>query len=428
MLRLGRAEIIGDVGNNAPSNWNKSMDVSVEWPKVDAAILVGSDDPSQVHEGTATGRVGRYLATLTAAKSGINILGIIHGETRVDDVGHEHFGFKDGVSQPGVRGVDAPDDRLHNPDQGNPGQDLLHPGEFVLGYPRQIPAPKAGSDGPNPCQGINAGETFYTTDPEGSKTVLPPWARNGSFLVFRRLAQDVKGFRESIDQIAATLKIAPDLLGAKLVGRYQSGAPLEALKFQSGIGEYLPPLTDPGVKNPALANSNSLNNHFEYGDDEDGGIVPLASHIRKAYPRDQTPEHEAGTAKPTAAGAESRTQSHRLLRRGIPFGNSLNAPAGGKPADPRGLLFFAYQSDIERQFEFVQRAWVGDPDFPKKGAGQDPIIANSTAQGPIAGCPFHKDGDKSKCPVSFKHFVATRGGQYFFSPSIKTLGEWLKGA
>ena len=425
---VGRASEIGDQGDNAPAYWDKDMDVHVnKWESVGAAILVSSDDPSQLVDQPQS-RVGRYLATLRSKDSGLVILGIIVGETRVDDVGHEHFGFKDGVSQPGIRGVDAPDDALHNPDQGNPGQDLLHPGEFVLGYPRQIPAPEdAGPGGPNRCQGIIAGETFYTTDPEGSKTVLPPWALNGSFLVFRRLAQDVKGFRDSIDVNAALLGLTPELLGAKLVGRYKSGAPLEALRNQAGIGEYHPPLTDPGAAHahPALANSNSINNYFEYGDDADGIIVPLASHIRKAYPRDHEPKNEFGTPKPTPEGSESRTQTHRLLRRGIPFGKSLDEPQGGKPGDARGLLFFAYQSDIERQFEFVQKHWVNDENFPEKDAGQDPIITNDSVAGEIKGCPFHVKANAAKCPVSFKHFVKTRGGQYFFSPSIPTLGDWL---
>lgn len=427
---VGRASAIGDIGGNAPAQWNDGMDVVVaKWENVGAAILVSSDDPAQLSTSLPDCRLGRYLAVLNGANSGLKVVGIIRGETRVDDVGHEHFGFKDGVSQPGVRGIDAPDDPLHKPDQGNPGQDLLHPGEFVLGYPRQIPQPvdpdPDHDDGPNPNPGIVAGDDFYTTDPPASKTKLPLWAHNGSFLVFRRLAQDVKGFRDSVAHNATQLGIAPDLLGAKLVGRYRSGAPLEALLTHAGTGEYQPPNNDPGVAHPDLANSNSINNYFEYKDDEDGDIVPLASHIRKAYPRDQVAKLEFGTPDPTIAGAESRTQTHRLLRRGIPFGKSLNTAEGGMPNDPRGLLFFAYQSDIERQFEFVQHHWVNERDFPETGAGQDPIITNSSTGGPIKGCPFHPKANAAKCPITFQHFVKTRGGQYFFSPSLDTLRAWL---
>ncbi len=421
---------IGDVGENEGAHWNEGMDVSVAWDKVDAMIIVASDDPAQLDRLASGSRLAKYLARLNASSSGLNILGVIRGETRLDagpdQVGHEHFGFKDGVSQPGIRGIDSPDDSLHNPNQGNPGQDLLHPGEFVFGYPTQrAETPPEGLEPPNPCQGPLSDSGF------------PGWIRNGSFLVFRRLAQDVKRFRDEVSRNAAILGISTDLMGAKLVGRYRSGAPLEALKFQSGNGEYQPPMVDPGIANPALANSNALNNAFEYGDDENGDIVPVAAHIRKAYPRDHKPEFEGRDAAGDAievgklkdGEAESRTQTHRLLRRGIPFGRSLGAAEGGGPDDPRGLLFFAYQTDIERQFEFVQQTWVNDKDFPKLDAGQDPIITNDTLSSPsISGCPFHALADKSKCPaIEITHFVKTRGGGYFFSPSIDTLAKLVNG-
>jgi Dyp-type peroxidase family len=420
-----RAARVGDVGDNEPAHWNKHMDVEVDWLAVDGMILVASDDPTALDQTVAGSRLANYLAKLGEAEAGLTVLGVIRGETRMDagpdQVGHEHFGFKDGVSQPGVRGVDAPTDPLHNPDQGDPGQDLLHPGEFVFGYPTQIPAaPDFDHDGPNPCQGPDSGGGI-------------DWLKNGSLLVFRRLAQNVGGFRDAVAENAGKLGITADLLGAKLVGRYTSGAPLEALKFEAGIGEYVPPSTDPGVADPALANSDALNNDFEYGEDEDGVIVPLAAHVRKAYPRDQEPEFEGRDAagNPIARGpfapneAESKTQTHRLLRRGIPFGKSFGAAIGGGANEPRGLLFLAYQTDIERQFEFVQGTWVDDPDFPKLQAGQDPIITNNSKDGEIAGCPFHPGAEASECPISFKHFVKTRGGSYFFTPSISTLKNWL---
>jgi Dyp-type peroxidase family len=422
---VDRAPLLGDVGDNQPAHWNNEMDVAVDWQAVDGMILVASDDPTALDRTVAGSRLANYMAQLGEADAGLTVLGVIRGETRSDagpdQVGHEQFGFKDGVSQPGVRGVDAPTDPLHNPDQGDPGQDLLHPGEFVFGYPTQIPeAAPFDHDGPNPCQGPDSGGGI-------------DWLKNGSLLVFRRLAQNVGGFRHAVASNAAKLGITSDLLGAKLVGRYTSGAPLEALKFRAGIGEYEPPMTDPGVADPALANSDALNNDFEYGEDPDGAIVPLSAHVRKAYPRDQEPEFEgrdpAGNPIPrgpfVTGEAESKTQTHRLLRRGIPFGKSFGAAIGGGADEPRGLLFLAYQTDIGRQFEFVQKTWVDDADFPRIGAGQDPIITNDKPSGEIAGCPFHPLADASRCPISFKHFVKTRGGGYFFSPSISTLKKWL---
>jgi hypothetical protein len=175
-------------------------------------------------------------------------------------------------------------------------------------------------------------------------------------------------------------------------------------------------------------------NDFEYGEDLDGHNVPRAAHVRKTYPRDRF-----GGA---GSGSESETQTHRLLRRGIPFGNSLGANEHGNadeqfPHD-RGLLFLAYQRSIEDRFEFVQSAWVNDPNFPCAAAkkaplnndkkhicstddpdGQDPIIAQSH-QGsfrlPIkqaSGCPVDR--------LNVQHFVTTTGGEYFFQPSIDAL-------
>ncbi len=194
---IARATDIGDIDlpgkdsipavTNAPGHWNEDMDVAVVWEQVDGMLILASDDPDEMDRMIQDSRLARTLAKLQAANSGITVLGIIRGQTRVDNVGHEHFGFKDGVSQPGIRGVDSSDDALHNPDQGNPGQDLLHPGEFVIGYPTQIAAEGFDDDkkligGPNP----HPGETVSFPDVD--------YAKNGSFLVFRRLAQDVKAF------------------------------------------------------------------------------------------------------------------------------------------------------------------------------------------------------------------------------------------
>ncbi len=429
-----RADYLGDTGDSAPDCWNNLPDQpkpdrsKPNWSKIDLMILVASDDESQVSETAGTsGRLSTYLTKLFDSSSGLTVLGVIHGETREDQAGHEHFGFKDGVSQPGIRGVTPSDEPVANPNQGNPGQDLLHPGEFVIGYPRQIPSAREGVDGPNPDPGVIAGQNFYDSDPAESRVALPAWADHGSFLVFRRLAQDVHAFRSYVTETATQLGISPELFGAKLVGRYASGAPLQKPKYFAGSTSW-PPLTDPATFNPDLADSDSLNNDFEYDDDQDIITVPRAAHIRKAYPRNQVPQQEAGIMNPAGdddSEAESRTQTHRLLRRGIPFGKSLWAPDGGGLDDPRGLLFFAYQSDIARQFEFVQHSWVNDADFPQPGDGKDPIIAQDPTPSPISGCPFHVTQKAGTCPVDIKRFVKTRGGAYFFSPSIDALKDLL---
>lgn len=383
-----RAPLIGDQGASAPSKWIAPFGTS----DVHVVLQIAADDlqslSDRVNDITAS---AKFIA-------GVTPLQVVQGRTREGaEAGHEHFGFKDGISQPGIRGVTQPDDPLGNPDQGHPGQDLLWPGEFVLGYPTQIPKSPVGGCG------------FNTQAGAPSKSG-PSWTADGSYLVFRRLAQDVPAFDQQVTALASQAGIHKDLLGAKLVGRYKSGCPLEERHFQPQPFVVSP--TDPGsvTVTPALANSDTLNLNFEFGDDANGAICPLAGHIRKAYPRDERTLQKACDSEP-------ETQTHRLLRRGIPFGASIGNRPGGQPSDPRGLLFFCYQTDLERQFEFVQSKWINNAQFPPFPTGvtpgEDPIIAQT-----VSGT-FQLDPAKPN--ITVKHFVTTTAGEYFFAPSIDTL-------
>jgi Dyp-type peroxidase family len=390
-----RAAETGDAlnPNSEPAKWIPPFKAPHD---LHAVLLVAADHPGQLHKTVDA------ITSTAAFKAGVVILLNQPGKTRADLPGHEHFGFKDGISQPGVRGVDPPDDPIGNPNQGHPGQDLLWPGEFVLGYNTQIPKLGADKVSPNPSAGPVS-------------TSGPSWTKNGSYLVFRRLHQDVPAFEDNVKTLAHTLGWTQDLTGAKLVGRYKSGCPIEQTEFHPL--PYTPPSIDPASPsgNPILATSNTLNNHFEYGDDPQGAICPMSAHIRKAYPRDE----------PTPAGAansESDTQTHRLLRRGIPYGDPFTPHDPASKNVDRGLLFLAYQNDIEHHFEFVQKAWVNDPKFPPNPGGPlpgDPGLDPIMSQTP--------DGkmlvDPAKPPIDVKHFVTTTGGEYFFAPSISKLQD-----
>lgn len=384
-----RAELIGDVGSSAPENWVGSLGSK----EIHAVLIIASDSPISLRK-----HVMRHTTILEYYQT-IKIKFIQDGMDRAEQPGSEHFGFKDGVSQPGIRNLTPPENQ-DNPNQGIPGQDLIHAGEFVLGYPKQIPTAKADHDGPNPDPGQNSNSG-------------PAWTTDGSYLVFRRLQQNVPGFHKFVEHMAQKLGISKELMGAKIVGRYASGAPLEPMEGQTK--GFMPSLKDPGLKDTSLVSDEKINN-FEFGEDEEGHIVPRAAHIRKTYPRDQ-----GGNER------ESETQTHRMLRRGIPYGASYrpelaniysNAGDTQYPED-RGLLFLAYMSDIDRQFEFVQKQWINNVNFPNPGEGEDPLIAQS-AEGPFkmplpgkGGCPVHS--------LSIKHFVTTTGGEYFFQPSIDAL-------
>ena len=386
-----RNVLLNDTGTSDPAHWIAPFNAPGD---VHALLCVAADSEARLKLRLASIRAtGAFVA-------GVDSLLVVEGRTRMDvpgQAGHEQFGFKDGVSQPGIRDINPPDDPVGNPDQGHPGQDLLHPGEFVLGYPTQIPVAKAGVEGPNPDPGPNSASG-------------PAWTDNGSYLVFRRLAQDVPAFHNHVVSLAAANGLHPDLMGAKLVGRYKSGCPLERREFQPSPFNVSP--TDPEGFQPGVANSDALNNNFEFGDDPLGTVCPMASHIRKAYPRDELTPAGKGDS-------EANTQTHRLLRRGIPFGGSFGASVGGLAGDPRGLVFQCYQRSIQDQFEFVQAAWVNNTTFPP-GAnggvpGEDPIIAQSAIG------PFQLD--PSAPNIQVKHFVTTTGGEYFFTPSISTMQQ-----
>jgi Dyp-type peroxidase family len=382
---------LGDVGANDSAHWIEPFKSTT----VDAVMLLASDAPEDLDHEVAH-QTQKF-------NQGVHLLFKQLGKTREKDQrGHEHFGFKDGISQPAILGVDQPDDPM-NPEQGHPGQDLIQPGEFVLGYHKQPGKQGANNDVPDPG---------------------PDWIRDGSYLVFRRLRQNVKGFREFVTSQAVKEGITPDVMGAKLVGRYESGAPLERTKDEPA--NFDPTLKDPSIADPSLLDDSHINN-FEYAADADGKFVPRSAHIRKVYPRDELVP--GGGFDP--AQSEPDTQTHRLLRRGIPYGESFqeNAPAGSPAAADadRGLLFLAYQHSISEQFEFVQGVWVNNPNFPGRpdgsggDDGQDPIIAQKS---PLR--EFDMPGARQQHITMMQQWVTTTGGDYFLQPSISALRHLAK--
>ncbi len=397
-----RADQIGDVSDSAPDGWIEPLRMGDSH----ALLILASDAADDLaHE------VVYHVRRL--AEAGIALVYAQEGRVRSDDPGHEHFGFKDGISQPGIRGVTTPNNPA-DPNQGAPGQDLLQPGEFVLGYPTQ-PGPPPPTPVPSPAPYPVPANTPATPTPVPDAVAGPPsqsgpaWTVDGSYLVFRRLRQDVKGFRDFLTEQGAALGLDPGVFGAKLVGRYASGAPLERTKDQPATLD--PSQGDPSIADPALLDDTRINN-FEYGQDVGGQLVPRAAHIRKAYPRDQTPPGEA------------TTQTHRLLRRGIPFGAPFALGASSTSVhgadvtfpDDRGLLFLCYQRSIADQFEFVQNAWVNNKDFPQAGDGHDPIIAQRDNPRDFALLDA-----QNRHVQLMRHWVTTTGGDYFFQPSIAAL-------
>ncbi len=315
------------------------------------------------------------------------------GNVRPDaEKGHEHFGFLDGVSQPGIRGLTQRSNPKLEPNQGLSGQDLIWPGEFVFGYP--------GQDSNDPVK-------------KGPPAMAESWLRNGSFMVFRRLVQLVPEFNTFIKEQADILGTDSELLASRMVGRWRSGAPL-----------LLAPLQD----NIALGKDPALNNDFEYGSDPLQRACPYAAHIRKTNPRDDPNQNKAGV------------QTHRIIRAGIPFGPEVGQDEATVTVRPRGLMFVCYQTSIEQQFEFIQSTWANNIDFvggktrpPGRGRGAvtphfDPIIGQASAgeprsmDEPVSNYPA---GDTTSTLVMPNPWVVLTAAAYFFVPSITALREVL---
>jgi Dyp-type peroxidase family len=207
-------------------------------------------------------------------------------------------------------------------------------------------------------------------------------------MVWRKLRQDVGGFRAQLAEQARRLELDEELVAAKLVGRWRDGSPL-ALR--------------PDGPDPELGNDKLRANDFRYGDDKLGLRCPRGAHVRRANPRD-------------ALGWEGRlTARHRILRRGMPYGPALPDGAADD-GEARGLLFICLQASIARQFEIVQSQWCNDGNAFGLGREADPLT------GPAGGEVRHIiEGDPPHVVSPLRSYVECRGGEYLVVPAISAL-------
>jgi len=292
--------------------------------------------------------------------------------------GHEHFGFLDGVSLPAVEALMGPH---------LPGQQVVNPGVVICGQPG-----------------------------DGNLSARPPWAKNGSFLVYRHLEQLVPEFNTFLFENPIDLPDLPrdkgsELMGARLVGRWKSGAPID-----------LSPTQD----DPALAADPQRNNNFTFRttDEADQSRCPFAAHIRKTNPR----------ADLIDKFGEGSVANHSIMRAGIPFGPEVtnDEAQSGRTRVSRGLSFVCYQSKLADGFEFIQKTWVNNVTFPPKTvngqrfeSGHDPLIGQTDAVSRLRrmrGTDPRPEGQDDRLGLP-DEFVVSKGGAYFFVPSISALSK-----
>jgi Dyp-type peroxidase family len=338
-----RADILGDTGLNHPDHWVGGL-ASDDLHAI--AILFARDDAER-------SRAIGVHDDLVARCDGVRSLSVLDlNATPPFNYAHDHFGFRDRLSQPVIQG---------SGEQPTPGSGAaLKPGEFILGYPDE--------DGPASNQ----------PQPE----VL---SRNGSYLAYRRLHEHVALFRDYIRQNAATSD-EQELLAAKFMGRWRSGAPL---------------VLAPERDDPELGADPMRNNEFNYKEmDPHGYACPLGSHARRLNPRD------------TAHYMNRR----RMIRRGATYGPALPEGAPDDGVD-RGIAAFIICASLVRQFEFAQNVWINDRTFHELGNEHDPICGtqDGTLEFTIPQRPIRK------VLKGLPAFTNLKGGAYFFLPGINAM-------
>jgi deferrochelatase/peroxidase EfeB len=338
-----RATILGITGANDPSHWAGGL----ASPNLHAVAILFARDVTERER--CRQEHDRYLSQC----EGVKVLSSLDLEAipPFDSV-REHFGYRDRLSQPVIAGTGVEP----TPGSGPP----IKAGEFFLGYPDE------------------KGPTSELPQPE----IL---SRNGSYLAYLRMEEHVGAFRAFLKQHGETSE-EQELIAAKLMGRWRSGAPL---------------VLAPEKDDPQLGEDPQRTNDFSYAKmDPYGYGCPLGAHIRRMNPRD------------TAVNMQRR----KMIRRGGTYGPPLpeGAPEDGKE---RGIAAFIGCASLVRQFEFAMNVWANDPNFHELGNQRDPFIGtqDGTFDMTIPKRPIRKK------ITGLPAFTTIRGGAYFFLPGVKAL-------
>ncbi|MEY2516942.1 MAG: hypothetical protein QOJ89_4300, partial [bacterium] len=349
-----RAKILGDGGLSAPSAWEPAFGTS----EAHVLLIVNAQEPADLERA-----MGKLRAAVRAAR-GVKIVNEQHAALLAG--AREHFGFADGFAQPAIAG--ATEDRVAGggiPDKHG-GWRALAPGEFILGYPDE--------------------DTL--TDAHGRLPAAPaePLGRSGTYMVWRKLHQDVALWRRTIRDGAARWDGGDEQrLAAKIVGRWHDGAPL---------------VTHPNSAGPTFDPAAPGANDFRYRDDLDGRRCPLGAHIRRSNPLD-------------ALDPEGKlSMRHRMIRRGMPYGPPLPDGVLQDDGSERGLIFVSFQASIARQFEGVQGPWLADGNIFGLGHDKDYLLGDAAG----GGGKMTIQGRRPFFLAPQQPLVTTRGGEYLFVP------------
>ncbi|MFI6889108.1 Dyp-type peroxidase [Streptosporangium canum] len=340
-----RAAALGDVGESGPENWETPLGT----PEVHVVLVALAPDSARLKAAVDRARPAYHaLPGITA---------IWRQDCHALPTETEPFGYRDGISHPAVEGSGFAG--------SNPLETPLKAGEFVLGYRDEL----GGVQAPRP-------------------EVL---GRNGTYVVFRKLHQRVAAFRRYLRD-NSTGGEDEELLAAKIMGRWRSGAPLAL---------------SPSRDDPGLGADRGRNNAFLYEQDDPMGFTtPGGCHIRRGNPRD--------------AAVAGVPRLHRMIRRGTAYGPPLPEGVLRDDGAERGLMFAFVGANPGRQFEFVQSEWMNDGVFFGAGDDRDPVIGSNDGPGDFT-IPQRPLRRRLR---ALPRFVVTRGGEYCFMPGLNAL-RWL---
>ncbi|MEU4330940.1 Dyp-type peroxidase [Nonomuraea dietziae] len=354
-----RAVRLGDVGESGPEHWDPPLGST----DVHVALSVFAPDEAGLQ---------RVLDDARRALSGLPGVSVIYRlEAEQLPTRRTHLGFVDGIGEPDIEGAGV--------------ASILHAGGDHYGY---LPG-----FGPT----IKAGEFLLGYTNELGRVAAMPQpdvlGRNGTYVAFRKLHLQVAAFRRYLRDNASSPE-EEELLAAKMVGRWRSGAPL---------------VLAPEHDDPDLAADPMRANDFNYRHEDPTGLrCPLGSHIRRMNPRDALTDSIVDV------------KIHRALRRGTTYGPML--PEGQLEDDgaERGIVFIFMGADLVRQFEFLKTQWANDGDFVGLGTEKDPLVGDNDATGTftIPHRPIRRRLQQ------LPRFTITKGGEYLFMPGLRAL-NWL---
>lgn len=341
-----RAKYLFDIDENAPEKWEKEF-MNFEF-HVAGALLCKDREIWQAKKVE--------LKNLLESSGGIG--NVKFHDFGAGEDGKNVFGFRDGISNPELEGsgIELPDS-FEKP---------IKPGEFILGYPGE-----SGVVKPHPQPAI--------------------LGKNGTFLTFRKYQSNVAAFNKFIKDNTHTPEEG-ELLAAKLMGRWRSGAPL---------------ILSPEKEDESLGADYEKNNRFSYKDDPFGKKCPFGSHARRMNPRDGK------------SSVLEDTRIHRIIRRSVSFGDIVPPDVIKDDKKERGLYFIGMSADAMGTTEFLLKTWANDGNSQNLGDEKDPILGLQKNGG------FTQPSDPLvKKYRGLQTFNVMQGGEYCFLPSLSAL-KWI---